>query len=605
MGYYLIKNQDLKNEIKLIDINGTCPKIAWYDPKENYTFNFSFANGGKVQGTFDLDINTLAYVVDYKLDSLNLDLLYPYVEEYMQAGSFAGLLSSEQRIYGNFNQPEAIAATGKLILNSFLLTTPEQGELVKIKEVKAVIDTLNVPGELYNLSYISFLQPVLYLEIFEEGNNFTKLLNEAPSDTSGISSDSISRAVAYVNIFALMATYIRELSENYAISNYKADSLVLREGSFIFNDNTLHSKFNYVLEDLMVKAERVNSEDQNITFVASSILNTSGHMEGSIAVNPEGFRDMDIEYSITGLNMTDFTPYADFWIAHPFTSGICNYRSQTSIKNRYLTSNHKLEILNIVVGKKQKNNTAVNLPFRFAVSLLKDVNGNIRLELPVEGDLEDPKYKVGQVVWQIFKNLINKAVAAPGKLLAKKSGVDENDIQGIVWNPLQIEIEDKQRSSLDAISKLLKDTPEISLEIINIYNKPKEEDELALWEGKKLYLFREKKIGDLSALSAEEEMLIKVLSGKDSVFNVFLDQELKLEDPLVSVYDKAKRLVGRDKLNSKTAEILTIRNNKIFEYLAENGIDANRISVSEDNGIANVPYSELSKNTLKYNVSEE
>jgi hypothetical protein len=73
-------------------------------------------------------------------------------------------------------------------------------------------------------------------------------------------------AVAYGNIFALMAAYIQDLSETYAISNYKADSIVLRQGEFVFNDYTLHSKFNYILEDLIVNAESVSSASKNIVF---------------------------------------------------------------------------------------------------------------------------------------------------------------------------------------------------------------------------------------------------------------------------------------------------------------------------------------------------
>ena len=54
---------------------------------------------------------------------------------------------------------------------------------------------------------------------------------------------------------------------------------------------------------------------------------------------------------------------------------------------------------------------------KFATWLLKDSHGVIDLNVPVTGSLDDPKFRIGPIVWQIIKNLIVKAVSAPFKLL--------------------------------------------------------------------------------------------------------------------------------------------------------------------------------------------
>ncbi len=41
-------------------------------------------------------------------------------------------------------------------------------------------------------------------------------------------------------------------------------------------------------------------------------------------------------------------------------------------------------------------------PVRFAVSLLKDQDGVIDLDLPISGSLDDPKFRIGKVVWQVL-----------------------------------------------------------------------------------------------------------------------------------------------------------------------------------------------------------
>ena len=565
-GIVSYRNRDVQSDIQLEHINVQCPLFAWDEPQQHYDFSFSFNQGGKAKGTFDMDIASLAYKADYALDSLNIEMLLPYVKDYMKVGSFKGLFTSHQQITGNFSAPEAIATKGELRLNDFALTDSDQGDLMTAGELKAIIDTLNVAGEIYDLKYLSLTRPYLKFELFEEGNNFTRLLNEYDSE-AGMSSDSLSTAIAYGNIFALMAAYVQELSETYAFSNYKADSVVLRQGKFVFNDYTLHSKFNYVLEDLLVKAESVSSANEDIVLKASSTLNTSGKMEGEISVNPNGFRDMDIRYTINELLISDFNPYANYYVAYPFTNGVCYYASTSSVKDRYLISSHKLEIKSIGVGKKEESKTAYNLPIRLVVALLRDKDGNVNLELPIEGNLDDPKYKVGKVIWQVLKNLISKAAAAPGKLLAKKSGMDEKLLEGIVWQPLQTELDDSQKKSLGAMTKTLEGTPEMKLDLIKTYNFSKELDELALQESKKRFLFFHRRISSEDDESEEGLKAVDSLHPQDSLFMAYVEEHSQTQNSLLSIFDKSKRLIGNERLQNKLNHIFERRSEAVQEYL--------------------------------------
>jgi hypothetical protein len=93
-------------------------------------------------------------------------------------------------------------------------------------------------------------------------------------------------------------------------------------------------------------------------------------------------------------------------VATPFQNGKIKYVNVTSVINNQLDSKNTLDIERVKTGKKVKNATAMNLPVPLAVSLLKDVKGNIHLDIPVKGSLDDPKFRVGKVVWQVVKNLI-------------------------------------------------------------------------------------------------------------------------------------------------------------------------------------------------------
>lgn len=604
-GVMAYTNADVKAELKIVRLNVTSPLLSSEDPNHAISFDFGFDQGGKAKGSFGLDVNSLAYRTDYALDSMNIGIFLPYVADYMNSGHLTGFLTSHQAVAGNLNKPTAIATSGFLRMNTFSLTDPREDKLVGFTAMDVVIDSVDLGREIYDFRYASLDNPYLKVELFDEGNNFTRLMKEAPPEEGGISSDSLSRAAAYGNVFALMAAYIREMSHLYAFSDYNADSLVVRHGTLVFNDFTLHNRFNYLLEDMRVKADKVSSTNAQIKVEAASILNTSGRLKGQLLVDPHGFNNMDIDYSITGLRVSDFNPYSDYFVAHPFTDGVCTYVSKSSVRNYHLKSSHVLDIESIQVGKKRKNKTAYNIPVRLAVALLRDKNGDIHLELPIEGNLNDPKYKVGKVIWQVFRNLISKAVAAPGKLLAGKAGVEEKLLEGFDWKPLQIELTDIHKASLDALAKSLATTPEMKVELVKQYNQALEIDELAVQEGKKKFLFFHRRIGSEDQIPPHEMAQVDEVHHNDSTFNAYLNQQVKTDGELVSVYEKSRRLSGPERLQRKLAMIYKQRTDAIVAYLTtEKGLAPDRFSVGDPATPPSLPYATLSHVTFRFFVED-
>ena len=65
---------------------------------------------------------------------------------------------------------------------------------------------------------------------------------------------------------------------------------------------------------------------------------------------------------------------------------------------------------------------AVNLPVQLAVSLLKNSRGEIDLNLPVSGTLDDPQFSVFGLVMKMLFNLIGKAITSPLVLLGSALG---------------------------------------------------------------------------------------------------------------------------------------------------------------------------------------
>jgi len=107
---------------------------------------------------------------------------------------------------------------------------------------------------------------------------------------------------------------------------------------------------------------------------------------------------------------------------------------------------------------------ATKLPVRLAVALLKDRNGEIHLDLPVTGSMDDPKFSVLEVVWQIVKNLLVKAATSPFALLGAIFGGGE-ELSYLEFDPGSSVIPAPGIAKLGNLVKVLTERPALKLEI--------------------------------------------------------------------------------------------------------------------------------------------
>ncbi|MBK7898011.1 MAG: hypothetical protein IPJ99_01115 [Betaproteobacteria bacterium] len=68
---------------------------------------------------------------------------------------------------------------------------------------------------------------------------------------------------------------------------------------------------------------------------------------------------------------------------------------------------------------------ATGLPVKLAVALLKNGRGEIDINLPISGSLEDPQFSLGGIIVRVIVNLFVKAVTSPFTLIASLFGGGE------------------------------------------------------------------------------------------------------------------------------------------------------------------------------------
>ncbi|MFM9838157.1 MAG: DUF748 domain-containing protein [Cyclobacteriaceae bacterium] len=569
-GRFRYLDKTINADFLLEKLSARTPLIAWNQPNHHYEAETLIKPSGSINAIFDLNIDSLGYKLKSNLTEIDIALLKPYLTEVIKIGEFKGKTSSDLLVSGNFNFPDKIALHGKYQLKELLVTDPQSDTLAMTKEFFVRIDSINTLTNIFKFEKFKSATSFLKFELYPDGDNFSRLIAMAPDSTSSknASSDSTSIQIDYTNPFKVLAFYVQDIAKNYVNQPYSIDTVSITNATLVYNDFTLHENFQLRLDSLSARANNLNSENNHLQFLLSSYINDSGKMDATLQVDPHDLMNIELKYSMEKLRISSFSPYTKYYVAHPFNDGQISYTSETKILKRQISSKNILKVKKIEVGKRIQNETAYKLPIKLAVAILKDKNGDIELEVPVSGNLDDPKYKLGKVIWGIIKNLLIKIAASPFKLLASAVGANEDDLKAVKFEYLSDSLTKKQQKSLSILSKVIKSKPELKIELIYRPAAQDELEQLALFEAKKRYLMKIDTIEEKDPTS-EQVKQIESLSMNDSSFVNYLNKRLLFEGSTTTVIEKCKRYVGKIRLASRMNAIIANRRKLISEYLIE------------------------------------
>ncbi len=563
-------NTSPPSRVEILNWDLEIPLLAYNEPQFRIRTGLSLASGGRLRADLVIYSRSAIYRVKGDIQQLNIAMLYPYLKDYLKVSSLDGLLDADLSVSGNLHHAQEVAASGRLAMEKFAMVDNTGEKLTSFEKMDISVDSVNTKSNFYRFKSLHITRPYLKFAMYDDGYNFQRIL------TSPAGSSTDTSAQNYANLFIMMADYLQGIMKNYIASDYSAEQVNIEKGHMIFTDYTHGDKFQYDLDSLYLFSDRVNSNRNRITMDIKSLLNRSGVLTGTLGVNPRDFMDMDIDCRVHDLLISDFNPYSKYYVATPFLNGSVTYTNKTTILKRKMTSINHLEVIKIEAGKKVKSKTAMNIPVRLAVSLLKDVHGNIRLDIPVEGSLDDPKFKWGKVIWQVIKNILVKAATAPFRFFASAFGGKETDYKEVSFDYLQNSISSTQQKTLDNLARVLSEKKDLRVQLLQVTSRQDEAEAYALRTAKSLYLG----IGP-DSLTADRQQRMDSLSIQDSLFNAFLNTRLPAGTRFSSVQEKCIRLIGEEKINALVSENMERRNQAVQNYLvSQKGIPAARVVVT-------------------------
>ncbi len=179
---------------------------------------------------------------------------------------------------------------------------------------------------------------------------------------------------------------------------------------------------------------------------------------------------LDMAMTFRNVELASFTPYSGRFAGYSIRQGKLSVDLNYKVNDRKLDAKHKFVINQLELGDKVESPDAVGLPLKLAVALLKDRNGVIDLDLPVTGDLDDPKFRIGPIVWKVLVNLLTKAVTAPFALLGSLFGGGE-EINLVTFSPGDADLDPADQEKVATLLKALRERPGLQLSVPAVFSR--------------------------------------------------------------------------------------------------------------------------------------
>jgi len=251
-----------------------------------------------------------------------------------------------------------------------------------------------------------------------------------------------------------------------APANIRIGKVTLQGGTIDFTDHFI--KPNYTAKMLNMSGSITGLSSEEISRAKVELKGNLGRgspidIKGTI--NPlikDRYVDMDVSFK--DIELSPVTPYSIKYLGYTIAKGKLTFDVKYLIEGNKLTAQNKFFFDQLTFGEKVESPDAIKLPVTTAVSLLKDRNGQINLDVPLSGSLDDPKFRIWPIVWQIIVNLITKAVTAPFALLGSLFGGGE-ELGYVEFDPGSADLTEAAEKKLNILIKALEERPALKMDI--------------------------------------------------------------------------------------------------------------------------------------------
>lgn len=260
------------------------------------------------------------------------------------------------------------------------------------------------------------------------------------------------------------------------------ERLRIEKGTLHFADRSLANPFELTIRELsgtMTDLGNVSAEPAQIRLAGRVQPYGSARIRGTIDLDAPT-QLADVRADLRNLQLEAFNPYITKFAGYRIASGRLSAQLRYELRDRRLVGTNQLVFERIQLGEKLDTKGVLDLPLELAVALLSDAQGRIELDIPVRGNLNDPKFDLGAIVARAFGNVVRKVVSAPFRALAGLFGGKDRDLGAVPFDPGSAVLTPPAEEDIAQVAKALAQRPRLAIQVHGGYDPARDPEALRL-----------------------------------------------------------------------------------------------------------------------------
>ncbi len=440
-------------------------------PLTNLTARLSLRwnTSGSIKVDTTASLQPLAVDIQLDLDRLDLGTLDPYLEPKLDLfilGSEVGLHGAVQ-VRAPANQLPKVEFRGDFSLDNFHTVDGVMAEdLVKWGSVQYNGMDVNLNPEAVAIRQIVILNP--YERLIIETNRTINLLNALRLTNSLVPAASRTKAVVAAKAPAATkaaAPASAVVNEAAMLPPISIGEIVISNETAVYTDRSVSPNVNLKIEQAGGTISGI-SETEPAQIALHAVIEGIGVAEITGSVNPfSNTLTNHIKIVVSDVDLTPTSPYSGKYAGYGIAEGKLNLDLEYQLIGRRLDSKNVITLDQFTFGEEVSSPDATHLPVRLAIAILKDREGKIILDVPVQGSLDDPKFRIGKVVQRAIMNILEKVATSPFALLGAAFGGGGEELSYDDFAAGSAELTATDEKKLDEMAKALYERPGLQLEI--------------------------------------------------------------------------------------------------------------------------------------------
>lgn len=570
-GRLVYDDQQLKNIIRMKDLGVAVPEIRLGSGNTNGNLHLRLGEMASIDSRLKMNMKTNAYKLNLKISNLPLNIIKPYLQSSFNIDKCEALMGANLEINGRTDHIMEFTLKGTGNASDLVLTNTSHEPLTTASGIDVEIKEINYIKSRYLFDYIRVDDARLdfVLNAGKKPNNFLAVFKPAQP-----------------------AKKTTTTATQPALTFQVAD-LKVSDSRFIFTDKTMKPAYTLAVTKLNFASSDFDPDKTN-TIKLNGNFPGNGNFQFNWTGNSNNLANQRIMVKLHNFSLKNISPYCRQYTAYDLTSGVVNFDSKTVIRNNNLVSKNGVDVYKAEASKKHKElKPEYKVPLRLALYILKDKDDKIQFDLPVQGNIHDPKFSYSKIVFKTLVNLMVKVGEAPFKFLAGALGFGSSQPESIAIDPLQTGFTAEQYSKLNDMAEIIRKKPEMQFDFTQLADIKEEMDEYAMYKAKYTYLASHMNEDNKATLSDAD---IQALKENDNAFKNYVDSALIKTGKTYAdknMKEKVMMMYIPDSLENEFMTTLKHRDAELAQYMK------NTYSITDKNLIIHT----AAKDSLKHYAS--